>query len=59
MIVEDSRVGATGALASGARVIGFAGGSHCRDGHADMLRGLGVSEIAHSFDELRRLLGLV
>ncbi len=58
VILEDSRVGATGALASGARVIGFAGASHCRDGHEAMLRDLGVREIAHSFDEVRRLLGL-
>ena len=58
LIIEDSRVGATGALASGATVIGLAAGAHCLDGHADMLRGLGVSEIAYSFDEVARLVGL-
>ncbi|MGZ2412384.1 HAD superfamily hydrolase (TIGR01509 family) [Sphingomonas sp. F9_3S_D5_B_2] len=58
VILEDSRVGATGALASGARVIGFAGGSHCFDGHDHMLRELGVSEIAYSFDDVRRMVGL-
>ena len=52
VILEDSEIGATGALASGATVIGFAGGAHCFDGHADMLRGLGVEHIAHSFDEV-------
>jgi HAD superfamily hydrolase (TIGR01509 family) len=57
-IIEDSEVGATGALASGATVIGLAAGAHCLDGHADMLRALGVKHIAHSFDEVRRLLGL-
>jgi HAD superfamily hydrolase (TIGR01509 family) len=57
-ILEDSPVGVTGALASGARVIGLAAGSHCLDGHDEMLRGLGVREIAYSFDEVRRLLGL-
>jgi HAD superfamily hydrolase (TIGR01509 family) len=57
-IIEDSEVGAIGALASGARVIGLAAGSHCLDGHADMLRGLGVEEIASSFDDVRRLLCL-
>jgi HAD superfamily hydrolase (TIGR01509 family) len=57
-IIEDSPVGVTGALASGARVIGLAAGSHCLDGHDDMLRELGVAEIAHSFDDVRRLLGL-
>jgi HAD superfamily hydrolase (TIGR01509 family) len=57
-IIEDSKVGATGALASGATVIGLAAGRHCFDGHADMLRAVGVKQIAHSFDEVARLLGL-
>ena len=57
-VFEDSRIGAIGALASGATVIGFAGGAHCFDGHADMLRGLGVEHIAHNFDEARALVGL-
>lgn len=58
VIIEDSRVGATGALASGARVIGLAAGSHCLDGHDAMLRALGVREIAYSFDDVRGMLGL-
>jgi beta-phosphoglucomutase-like phosphatase (HAD superfamily) len=58
VILEDSRVGVTGALASGARVIGLAAGSHCLDGHDEMLRKHGVQEIAYSFDDVRRLLGL-
>ena len=58
VILEDSKVGATGALASGARVIGLAAGSHCLDGHAEMLRGVGVEEIAHSFEEVARWVGL-
>lgn len=57
-IIEDSRVGATGALASGGRVIGLAAGSHCLVGHADMLRAAGVNDIAHSFADVSRLLGL-
>ncbi len=56
VIIEDSKVGATGALASGARVIGLAAGAHCLDGHADMLRNVGVTEIAHTIDEVARLL---
>ena len=58
VIIEDSRVGATGALASGAEVIGLAAGSHCFDDHADMLRSLGVAQVAHSFDEIARMVGL-
>jgi HAD superfamily hydrolase (TIGR01509 family) len=58
VILEDSPVGVTGALVSGARVIGLAAGSHCLDGHDEMLRGLGVREIAYSFDEVRKLLRL-
>ena len=58
VIIEDSSVGATGALASGATVIGLAAGGHCLDGHADMLRSLGVRHVAHSFDELAEMLGL-
>jgi len=58
VIIEDSKVGATGALASGATVIGLAAGRHCFDGHADMLRSVGVSEIAHSFQDVARLIGL-
>lgn len=57
-IIEDSAVGVTGALASGARVIGFAGASHCGEAHGDMLRALGVEDIAASFDDVARLLGL-
>src|SRR4051794_19451053 len=57
-ILEDSKIGTRGALASGARVIGVVAGSHCFDGHAEMLREVGVREIAHSFDEVRKLLDL-
>jgi len=58
VVIEDSKVGATGALASGARVIGLAAGRHCLDGHAGMLRDIGVLDVAHSFEEVARLLGL-
>jgi len=55
-IVEDSPVGALGAVASGAFVIGLTAGSHCLDGHADRLRALGVDAVATSFDEVAALL---
>jgi HAD superfamily hydrolase (TIGR01509 family) len=57
-IIEDSKIGATGALASGASVIGLAAGRHCFDDHGDMLRAVGVTEVVHSFDEVALLLGL-
>lgn len=57
-IVEDSEVGAKGAVASGARVVGLVAGSHCLPGHDERLRTLGVADIAHSFDDVRRLLSL-
>ena len=59
VIIEDSEVGAQGALASGACVIGLVAGSHCLVGHDERLRTLGVEHIAHSFGAVRRLLHLV
>ena len=58
VILEDSAIGVKGALASGARVIGLAAGTHCLDGHDEMLRGLGVADIAYNFDDVRRIIGL-
>ena len=58
VILEDSEVGAKGALASGARVIGLAAGRHCFDGHEEMLRSVGIADVARSFGEVARLLGL-
>jgi HAD superfamily hydrolase (TIGR01509 family) len=55
-IIEDSPVGATGAVASGAYVIGFVGGSHCAPDHAERLRTIGVHDIAATFDEVAALL---
>jgi beta-phosphoglucomutase-like phosphatase (HAD superfamily) len=51
-------VGARGALASGATVIGLAAGRHCFDGHEAMLRSVGIEHVAHSFDEVADLIGL-
>jgi len=58
VILEDSEVGAIGALASGATVIGLAAGRHCFDGHEQMLRAVGIEHVAHSFDDVSRLIGL-
>jgi HAD superfamily hydrolase (TIGR01509 family) len=51
-IIEDSPVGVTGAVASGAFVIGLAAGNHCFDGHGERLRALGAHCVAHSFEEV-------
>jgi HAD superfamily hydrolase (TIGR01509 family) len=56
-IIEDSPVGVTGAVASGAFVIGLAAGSHCFDGHGERLSALGAHVIAHSFEEVAAALG--
>lgn len=58
VILEDSEVGVKGAVASGAFVIGLAAGSHCLDGHGERLKALGVHAVAHSFDDVRRLMEL-
>jgi beta-phosphoglucomutase-like phosphatase (HAD superfamily) len=55
-ILEDSMVGATGAVASGGYVIGFYGGSHCPPGYGDRLRALGVDAIAGDFTEVAELI---
>ncbi|MEH3045913.1 HAD family hydrolase [Sphingomonas adhaesiva] len=55
-IIEDSPVGATGAVASGAYVIGLVAGSHCAPDHADRLRAIGVDAIARDFAEVAALL---
>jgi HAD superfamily hydrolase (TIGR01509 family) len=56
-IIEDSPVGATGAVASGGHVIGLCAGNHCAPDHADRLRAIGVAAVASSFNEVAALLG--
>ena len=55
-ILEDSPVGATGAVASGGYVIGVCAGSHCAVGHGERLREIGVDAIADDFDQVAALL---
>ena len=56
VVIEDSPVGARGAVASGAYVIGLCAGTHCGVGHADRLRALGVDAIAADFAEVAALM---
>ncbi len=54
--IEDSPVGARGAVASGGFVIGLVAGTHCGADHADTLRALGVDAVAATFAEVAALL---
>ncbi|MDB5737415.1 MAG: family phosphatase [Sphingomonas bacterium] len=55
VVIEDSPVGARGAVASGAFVIGLCAGTHCGIGHADRLLALGVDAVAADFAEVAAL----
>ncbi len=56
LVIEDSVAGIAAALAAGMTVLGFCGGSHCRDGHAATLRAAG----AHgTFDDMRQLPAMI
>ncbi len=55
-ILEDSPVGATGAVASGGYVIGLVAGTHCAPDHGDRLRAIGVDAVARDFAEVSALL---
>lgn len=52
LIIEDSPVGATGAVASGATVAGLCAGSHCGPDHGERLAALGVHLVAQDFAEV-------
>lgn len=57
VVIEDSVPGVTGARAAGMRILGFTGGGHCRDGHADRLRAAGAEDVFVSMGDLGRHLG--
>ena len=55
LAIEDSPTGARAALAAGMTVVGFCGAGHIVDraAHGEMLRGVGVHHVAHSYGEIR------
>ncbi|WP_375427599.1 HAD family hydrolase [uncultured Sphingomonas sp.] len=55
-IIEDSPVGATGAVASGGYVIGLCAGTHCAADHGERLRAIGVDAVAGDFGAVEALL---
>ena len=56
VVIEDSVPGVTGGRAAGMTVLGFHGGGHCTEGHAELLRAAG----AHvTFDDMWQLPDLV
>jgi HAD superfamily hydrolase (TIGR01509 family) len=56
VVVEDSVPGVQAAVAAGMRAIGFAGGSHCRPGHAERLLAAGAAVIAVDMPSVSALL---
>ncbi len=56
LVIEDSVPGVTAAKAAGMTAFGFAGASHCRDGHAHRLSAAGADLIFAEMRELPRLI---
>jgi HAD superfamily hydrolase (TIGR01509 family) len=56
LVIEDSVAGIAGAVAAGMPVLGFHGGSHCREGYGRKLHDAGAAMI---FDDMRQLPDLI
>ena len=56
LVIEDSMTGVQAAKSAGMRVLGFTGGSHCNDTHAQALLDAGAAQV---FEDMRGLPGLV
>lgn len=57
IVIEDSPAGVEAGVAAGMEVIGFAGGSHCRPGHAARLAERGAMHVIDDMAELMAHLG--
>jgi HAD superfamily hydrolase (TIGR01509 family) len=55
-VIEDSGRGVEAGIAAGMRVLGFAGGSHCRPGHGARLQALGAERVFAEMSLLPELL---
>ncbi len=56
LVIEDSIAGVEGAIAAGMPVLGFHGGSHCREGYGPKLHAAGA---VATFDDMRQLPDLI
>ena len=56
VVIEDSLRGVQAGVAAGMRVLGFAGGSHCRPGHDEQLKAAGAERV---FSDMALLPGLI
>jgi HAD superfamily hydrolase (TIGR01509 family) len=56
IVVEDSIPGVEAAVAAGMPVVGFCGGGHCPDGHADRLIAAGCSGVFAKMPDLAAFL---
>jgi beta-phosphoglucomutase-like phosphatase (HAD superfamily) len=56
IVVEDSIPGVEAAVAAGMPVVGFCGGGHCPDGHADRLIAAGCSRVFAKMPDLAAFL---
>jgi beta-phosphoglucomutase-like phosphatase (HAD superfamily) len=50
MVVEDSVAGVTAAKSAGMTCVGFTGGSHCMEGHAERLYAAGADAVVDRLD---------